>query len=362
MIKVFVSGCYDILHAGHITFFEQAKALGDHLTVCFASERSLLLHKGRKPSIPDDHKRYILSNLKCVDAVVSGDSDEYGLDFMDHFLHIKPDILAVTEDDMYSDSKKQLCNQIGAQYVVLPKTPPDFESISTTRIIKCIQAPVEAPLRVDFAGGWLDVPKYVMYGGYIVNCAISPTVSLNEWSYHQQAGLGGSGAWAILNGVSSVDSELQLGAGWQDPAVISETGCCVWRSNDTPVLDFKQSGEFLKGRMALYWTGTPHTTSDLVNLERDYTSISSASRIARFAVLNSDITALCNAVNMSYKAQLKEGMIELPAFDGALAKKYCGSGHGGYALYIFGSRDARDNAVSNNDAITPIEPYISLKL
>ena len=36
MRKVFVSGCYDVLHAGHVEFFRAAKALGDHLTVCFA--------------------------------------------------------------------------------------------------------------------------------------------------------------------------------------------------------------------------------------------------------------------------------------------------------------------------------------
>ena len=33
MIRVFVSGCYDILHAGHVQFFREARALGDHLTV-----------------------------------------------------------------------------------------------------------------------------------------------------------------------------------------------------------------------------------------------------------------------------------------------------------------------------------------
>ena len=43
--KVFVSGCYDILHTGHVQFFQDAKALGDHLTVCFASDEVLMLAK-----------------------------------------------------------------------------------------------------------------------------------------------------------------------------------------------------------------------------------------------------------------------------------------------------------------------------
>ncbi len=58
MKKVFVSGCYDIVHAGHIQFFEEARALGDYLIVSFASEPVLWHHKQRKPSIPDEHKKF----------------------------------------------------------------------------------------------------------------------------------------------------------------------------------------------------------------------------------------------------------------------------------------------------------------
>ena len=60
MKKIFVSGCYDILHAGHIQFFEEARALGDHLTVSFASEDVLWFHKRRKPAIPDAHKKALI--------------------------------------------------------------------------------------------------------------------------------------------------------------------------------------------------------------------------------------------------------------------------------------------------------------
>ena len=53
-------------------------------------------------------------------------------------------------------------------------------------------------------------------------------VSLTDWCYEQKSGLGGSGAWALLNGHDGVESELNLGVGWQDPAIIRETGLCVW--------------------------------------------------------------------------------------------------------------------------------------
>lgn len=72
MKKVFVSGCYDIVHAGHIQFFEEARALGDYLIVSFASEPVLWHHKQRKPSIPDEHKKVLLESLRMVDKVILG--------------------------------------------------------------------------------------------------------------------------------------------------------------------------------------------------------------------------------------------------------------------------------------------------
>ena len=213
MIRVFVSGCYDILHAGHIQFFREARALGDHLTVSFASAEVLRLHKERRSSLPDEHKRALLAALSMVDEVVLGTGPEEGLDFKEVFLRLKPDILAVTADDQYGDLKRALCAQTGSRYVVLPKTPPQFPPVSTTEVLRWIRAPRVAPLRVDFAGGWLDVPRFARPGTWVVNCAISPTVSLTDWPYERNAGLGGSGAWALLNGRDSVTSELDLGVG-----------------------------------------------------------------------------------------------------------------------------------------------------
>jgi len=109
MKKVFVSGCYDIIHGGHIEFFTQAKALGDYLIVSFANDEVLLKYKGRKSSLPLEHKKRLLESLSMVDEVVVGDNvEEDGLDFIAHFLRIKPDILAVTEDDKYGEQKKKL--------------------------------------------------------------------------------------------------------------------------------------------------------------------------------------------------------------------------------------------------------------
>lgn len=375
MIRVFVSGCYDLVHAGHIQFFREARALGAHLTVSFASAEVLWLHKRRRSSLPDDHKRALLAALDMVDEVVVGTGLEEGLDFKADFLRLRPDLLVVTEDDKYGPLKRDLCAQVGARYVVLPKTPPQFSPVSTTQLVRLIRAPEEAPLRVDFAGGWLDVPRFARAGAYVVNCAISPTVSLRDWPYERNAGLGGSGAWALVNGRDGVASELDLGVGWQDPAVISETGLCVWRSDRRPALELKHNGDFLRGRLALYWTGTPHDTPDLAKLPRDYDAIVRAAATARDAVWRSDLALLADAVRQSYgNVQRAEGMAPLPGDPAAtgraaaalpadlrpLAWKYCGGGFGGYAVYLFAEPAQRDAACARPD-FRPIEPYLATR-
>ncbi len=361
MTRVFVSGCYDIIHAGHIQFFREARALGDHLTVCFASNDVLWLHKQRRSSLPDDHKRAVIAALEPVDDVVIGEGLEEGIDFRDHFLRLKPDILAVTEDDKWAALKRELCAQVGARYVVLPKTPPQFSPVSTTQIVKFIRAPEVAPLRVDFAGGWLDVPRFARPGAFVVNCAISPTVSLRSWPYERNAGLGGSGAWALLNGKDGVASELNLGVGWQDPAIIAETGLCVWHSGQRPVLEMKTAGEFLRGRMALFWTGNEHDTPNLADRPRDFDAIERAGKLARDAVWRSDLAQLAAAVRASYAMQLGEGMTALPAdVPGALAGKYSGGGFGGYAVFLFADPSSRDAACARKN-FRPIEPYLATR-
>ncbi|MGJ8676092.1 MAG: adenylyltransferase/cytidyltransferase family protein [Akkermansiaceae bacterium] len=357
MKRIFVSGCYDIIHAGHLQFFEEARALGDHLTVSFASEDVLWHHKQRRPSIPDVHKKAVLEGLRMIDAVVIGTDNDHGLDFKNYFLEAKPDMLVVTEDDLYADVKKALCAQVGATYHRLAKTPPKFAPVSSSGIVRWVKAPTEAPLRVDFAGGWLDVPRHARENGYIVNCAISPLVSLRNWNYEKRAGLGGSGAWSLLNGYNGVDAELDLGVGWQDPAVIKESGLCVWKSGPTPQLDFKRSGEMLSGKMALLWTGMEHDTPKFSDIARNYDAIVQASILAREAILTENMTMLAESVTQSYKVQLEEGMLELPAVSGSISQKYSGGGHGGYALYLFSSSEDRERALASVSELRAIEPY-----
>jgi hypothetical protein len=265
-----------------------------------------------------------------------------------------PNILAVTEDDQFEEEKRALCEETGTSYAVLDKSEPPERFLSTTNIRRRAAIPATVPIRVDFAGGWLDVPALADPRGYIVNCAVTPGVSLDNWPYRKQAGLGGSAAYAVLNGDDPTEAELLI-AGWQDAAVIEQTGLCVWIPGDRPKLSLQRDCSFLQGRMALKWTGKPHSTSELLDEPRDYRKIAAASRVAAKAAQDQDLLGLSDAISLSYLTQLEEGMDTLPNPEGCIGRKYCGSGHGGYALYLFGVSQDRDAFVQ--EGALAIEPY-----
>ena len=354
MRRIFVSGCFDILHAGHAVFFKQAKALGNHLTVSVASDEVLKLYKGRLPSLPLDNKVELIGSLRDVDRVVVSTNVEIPLDFRDSILASRPHVLAVNEDDINIQFKHQFCQQHGINLTIIPKHE-SASPVSTTSIRSRICGDDRVPLRVDFAGGWLDVPRYSRPDGYIVNCTIRPLVTLDQWPYQFGSGLGGSAAQALLRSRNAIYDELSSGVGWQDAAVIRETGLCVWRSGKRPVLDFKVNPDWLKGLMLLYWTRASHNTPSLVDIDRDFSAICEASRIARIGVSRRNISDLSTAIQKTYMIQLNEGMRPLPDL-GSVAMKYAGSGHGGYALYLFDKPEDRA-AIRCRDTLI-IEPYI----
>lgn len=138
MKKIFVSGCYDILHAGHIQFFKDAKKLGDHLTVCFASAEVLMLAKKRSSSLPDDNKKILIESIRYVDEVVASSDLDPIFDFKSHIEKIKPAVLAVTSDDKNSELKRKFCASRGIEFVIIPKN--NFHTrVSTSSILSNIK-------------------------------------------------------------------------------------------------------------------------------------------------------------------------------------------------------------------------------
>ncbi|MFW0883508.1 D-glycero-beta-D-manno-heptose 1-phosphate adenylyltransferase [Candidatus Acidulodesulfobacterium sp. H_13] len=73
---VFTNGCFDIIHVGHVSYLNKAKALGDILIVGLNSDKSVERLKGKgRPIINERDRAYVLVNLKPVDYVVIFDED-----------------------------------------------------------------------------------------------------------------------------------------------------------------------------------------------------------------------------------------------------------------------------------------------
>jgi D-beta-D-heptose 7-phosphate kinase/D-beta-D-heptose 1-phosphate adenosyltransferase len=92
---VFTNGCFDLLHAGHISLLREAAHQGDVLIVAINSDASVQRLKGRdRPIITADERAAILAALACVDAVVTFDEDT-PLEVLEE---VRPDVLAKGAD------------------------------------------------------------------------------------------------------------------------------------------------------------------------------------------------------------------------------------------------------------------------
>lgn len=86
----FTNGCFDILHAGHVQYLEEAKSLGEVLIVGLNSDDSVRRLKGEtRPVVPEEERAIVLAALACVDYVVIFEEDTpYEL-----IRDIQPDVL-----------------------------------------------------------------------------------------------------------------------------------------------------------------------------------------------------------------------------------------------------------------------------
>ncbi|OGI95612.1 hypothetical protein A2917_03625 [Candidatus Nomurabacteria bacterium RIFCSPLOWO2_01_FULL_42_17] len=139
MKKVFVAGGFGILHASHIKFFEEAKKHGNYLIVSFASDEEMMKFKGRRPALPESHRRKILESLRVVNEVVMGtvsdkNPDSPTFDFEKDFKRLKPDLLISTTDDPLAKQKSNFAKANGSDYLQIEKAVFEDESVSTTQI------------------------------------------------------------------------------------------------------------------------------------------------------------------------------------------------------------------------------------
>lgn len=142
---VFCSGGFDLTHAGHLLFLEDCKKHGDVLVVMVGSDAAVKRDKGESRPIVNEHMRLkLIDNLKPVDYSFTDflpPPDAHPLDYIDKvFAELKPDIYVVNVDAFDMPYRHAVAKKHNAKLVVLARScPPEFENISTSKIIKKIQ-------------------------------------------------------------------------------------------------------------------------------------------------------------------------------------------------------------------------------
>ena len=177
MKKVFVSGCYDMLHSGHVAFFEEAAQYGD-LYVGIGSDQTICELKARKTINTDKERLYMVKALKVVkDAWINSGSGI--LDFAEDVKRLRADVFFVNSDG-HSPVKEQFCKELGIEYVVSKRIP---HSGLPARSTTALRSECLIPYRLDLAGGWLDQPFVnKFHPGTVITISIEPDYEFNDRS------------------------------------------------------------------------------------------------------------------------------------------------------------------------------------
>jgi cytidyltransferase-like protein len=175
--KVFVSGCFDMLHSGHIAFLKEASQYGK-VCIGLGSDKTIKELKGRDTIYSEEERVYMLGALACVHNVKINKGSGL-LDFLPDLKELKPDIFIVN-DDGHSPEKEKICKEMGIEYKILHRIPhANLPARSTTSLYSL----KPMPYRIDLAGTWIDQPyvsKY--YPGWAITVSIEPTIEFNERS------------------------------------------------------------------------------------------------------------------------------------------------------------------------------------
>jgi cytidyltransferase-like protein len=135
MIRVFVSGCWDLCHSGHLELLEHAKAQGDHLTVSVASDATIRALK-REPIIGEHDRWRLVSALRCVDAAFIARGEASCWDCFPYVRNLRPDVWVIDANDLYRGAKEDLAAEVGCR-IVLNHRPP--QGLTTTGLIQRIR-------------------------------------------------------------------------------------------------------------------------------------------------------------------------------------------------------------------------------
>lgn len=174
--KVFVSGCYDLLHSGHVEFFRQAAEYGD-LYVGIGSDKTIEGYKHHKTIYSEQERLFMVKSIRYVkDAYINAGSGV--MDFVPTLDVVKPDILVVNSDGA-NEQKRQLCQERGMEYIVLERVPSEGLTARSSTDLKKTESRI--PTRLDLAGTWIDQPYVSCFApGWAITISLEPTFEIRQ--------------------------------------------------------------------------------------------------------------------------------------------------------------------------------------
>jgi len=132
-MKVMAVGVFDLLHAGHLHYLEQAKSLGDHLTVVVAHDDTVRIRK-HEPVTNHDLRRRMVEGLKPVDEAIVGNSPDVSI--FEILPIVNPDVIALGYDQEHAeDSIKQKLIELGYQNIKVTRVEGLTDDLDGTRKI-----------------------------------------------------------------------------------------------------------------------------------------------------------------------------------------------------------------------------------
>lgn len=128
---VLTNGCFDILHAGHVSYLTFARQQGDALCLALNTDASVQRNKGPlRPIVNQENRALLLASLRCVDYVIFFDEPEP----KEVISKILPDVLVKGKDWAHYVSGREIVEANGGKVVLADMV----EGLSTTNVIKKI--------------------------------------------------------------------------------------------------------------------------------------------------------------------------------------------------------------------------------
>jgi len=374
--KVFVSGCYDLLHSGHVAFFKEAASYGD-LYVGIGSDTTIHELKGRDTINSEQERLYMVKSIRYVkDAWVNKGSGI--LDFEPELVRFKPDIFVVNEDG-HSPHKQEICKELAIEYVVLKRIPDSgLPARSTTSLRRNVNS--RLPYRLDLAGTWIDQP-YVsrFHPGWAITVSLEPSIEFNErcgmststrnaaarlWPYELPS-MHPEKLAQLLFRYENEPGRKEI-SGAQDAIGICLPGISrhyynseYWPETIETITD-KETISWLEKHISLVllWprpAGTNLLNETYIN-EENVQKLTEAADICWKGITDRDLQTFTEGVRLSFEAQVQMFPAMLPPEvakaiepykNKALAWKLAGAGGGGYLALV---------------SETPIENAIRIKI